>query len=369
MKLTKYSKYIAAVTILISLLGFEKNLFSWGLFNLFSDTSYSKKGLNRAISFDPDEDILYLPKLNDKELFESINDLSICRKKEVRKYIYIYLTSGRKYTKKSIEKSYIYKDIIEKVFKDNPDIPAEIAVLPLLESGFNPLAVSRSRAVGLWQFMKNTATPLGLQRNKWIDERRDIEKSTEAAIRHLRNLHKRFGSWELALAAYNGGGGHVKRSMNKTGAKDFWTLSTTGTLSRETAEYVPRFIALTLIYKNQRLFDIKDEIEIPETIKTENFAMNYSVNIHHISKLADIPVKTIKRFNPELKRNITPPYRKNYSLRIPVSAADKLKKREKELYKFRYRHVRRHRVKNGECISIIARNYKKKAVTSSDLTA
>ena len=158
----KYARS-AFVLFFIVILFFSHNqwVFSLGFFKLFSETEYSGNGLKKVQEFNPEKDTLYLPGLENKELFESIEDLSMCRNEDVRKYIYLYLTSGREYLIKSIERSYIYIDIINDIMKKNPDIPAEIALLPLLESGFDPNAVSRSNAVGLWQFLQSTSSHLG----------------------------------------------------------------------------------------------------------------------------------------------------------------------------------------------------------------
>jgi membrane-bound lytic murein transglycosylase D len=320
-------KYVsfAFVTILtiILLLGYNKRLFSRGFFNLFSENRFSETGMERVKQFNPDKHTLYLPGLENKELFASIEDLSICRNEEVRKYIYLYLTSGREYIVKSIERSYIYIDIINEVMKKNPDIPLEIALLPLLESGFDPHAVSRSNAVGLWQFIAGTAQHFDLKNNKWVEERRDIEKSTEAAIRHLRYLYELMGSWDLALAAYNGGQGQVSRAMDKSGSKDIWELIQSGTLTRETSEYVPRYAALVIIYNNQRLFRIEKEIKKPEAEKTENVKLNYQMNISRLSEKCGIDIAEIKRYNPELNSSLTPPSSENYTLRLTTDSAKK----------------------------------------------
>ncbi len=369
MHFSRFTKISILLLVVAAITGFNRNLFSWGLFNFFTDTTYSEKGMQEALTFNPDRDILYLPSLKDKKLFQAVKDLSITRRREVRKYIYLYLTSGRPYLISSIEKSYFYKDIIDEIIKEEKNVPEDLALLPLLESGFNPWAVSSSRATGLWQFMTNTSTPLGLKSNRWVEERRDIEKSTRAALRHLRNLYKTFGNWELTLAAYNGGGGHVRRAMISSGKKDFWSMAEAGVLRQETCEYVPRYLAMLLIYRNQGLFDIKDEIEIPETDKTTMIELKYPVNMHHVSRYSGIDMETLRRYNPELNRNITPPYERNYEIRIPHDGARKLKEMEKHLYRVKFRHVKRYRIRRGDCLTRIAARHKKKLVTSSALTA
>jgi len=334
--------------------GYNKWVFSWGLFDLFTDNKYSSEGLKKVQEFNPEKDILYLPDLSDKKLFYAVNDLSICRKQEVRKYIYLYLTVGREYVIRAIERSEIYLDIIYGIFEENRDIPKEIALLPLLESGFDPMAVSRSNAVGLWQFLKSTSQHFDLRGDKWVEERRDIEKSTTAAIRHLRHLHSMFNSWDLALAAYNGGGGQVRRAMQKTGAKNIWQLQEAGVLSQETSQYVPRYLALLIIYKNQKLFGIEDEIKNLNTEKTDTVTLKYSVNINDVSRVCNVDRETIKKYNPEIKMSITPPTVKDFRLRLPEEAKEKFEKNKNLLYKNGIRSVKRYRVKRGDSISKIA---------------
>ncbi|HMB21110.1 MAG TPA: lytic transglycosylase domain-containing protein, partial [Spirochaetota bacterium] len=216
--------YIALFVLLLSLtlVSMDTRSFCWNLLDLFNDTVYSEEGLQKAIEYEPNMDHFFLPSIEGKDLFASIDDLSICRREEVRRYLYMYLTVGREYVKNSIHRSYMYMEIIEDVMEEYPEITRDMALLPLLESGFNPRAVSKSRAVGLWQFMYPTSQMLGLKINNWVDERRHIEKSTRAALRHLKNLYSIYGSWELSLAAYNGGAGHVSRTMKRTGIRDYW---------------------------------------------------------------------------------------------------------------------------------------------------
>ncbi len=319
-----------------TLTSFNKKSFSWELLELYENTTYSMAGLKQVEEYNPDNDIISLPSLNDKDLFECINDLSICRREEVRKQLYIYLTRGRNYIKNSIRRSNLYMDIIKEEFKKHPDIPDDIMLLPLLESGFNPHAVSRSNAVGLWQFIRSTSRILGLKNNWWIDERRNIEKSTRAAICHLKNLYGIFNSWELALAAYNCGSVNVKKAMRRTRTENFWELRKTGTLTTETNEYVSRFAALLLIYKNQKLFGIYDEIGSVDEIETQNIILLYPMNIYRISKVTGVPLRTIRKLNPELKRNITPPYYRRYNFRIPEIAIKQIKLKRNKLYVKRF---------------------------------
>ena len=308
---------VSCVIFAALLLGYNSRVFSVELFGLFKMNGSTAEDLKRIRDFNPDSDMFYLPDLGDKEFFESVDDLSICRRSEVREHLYTYLTSGREYVKKSIERSYYYMPVITAILKEHPDIPEEIALLPLLESGFNPEAVSRSKAVGLWQFLSGTSSRLGLRNDQWTDERRDIEKSTTAAIRHLRYLYKRFGSWDLALAAYNGGCGQVGRAMDRTGAKDFWSLREHGALSNETSQYVPRFAALVIIYRNRRLSGLSGELNIPRPAATENVQVNTPVTTGELCRICNVNMEVIRRYNPELKTGVIPSYSGTYTLRLP----------------------------------------------------
>ncbi|MBN1533524.1 MAG: transglycosylase SLT domain-containing protein [Spirochaetes bacterium] len=363
MKLSRIFAITAICTVLVA--GFDENLLSWGLFNFFNGTDYSAEGLAKAEEFDPDRDILYLPQMGGRDIFETMRDLSVVRKKSVRKYLYIYLTSGREYVKRAISRSYIHKDTVDAIFRENPDIPEELALLPLLESGYDPCAVSRSRATGLWQFVGNTSTPLGLKVNRWVDERRSVEKSTAAAIRHLRNLYRYFGRWDLSLAAYNGGSGHVGRAMAKSGAKSIWELNRARVLRNETDEYVSRYVALALIYQNQRLFGIFDEIERPDVQELAVAKIPFSIHLKYISEMTGLDRSELRRLNPELQRDTVPYRAKGYPLTVPASALPSLQEGGiAKLESHRLPLLRAYRVKAGDTISSIARRFKKKRTRS-----
>ena len=351
------------------IVGTDTQLLSWGLFDLFSDTRFTEEGLERVMSFDPDRDILYLPAIEGKDIFEASRDMSVYRNRAVRKHVYLYLTSKREYMLKAIRRSYLYEDAIREALKKNSDLPEELGLLPLLESCFNPYAVSSSRAVGLWQFLENTSRPLGLKSDRWVDERRNVEKSTAAALRHLRTMRAIFPRWDLALAAYNGGAGYMKRTMKTTGVRDYWKLREKGLLRAETAEYVPKFIALMLIYRNQRLFGVADEIARPEKTVTALLTLERPVDLKDVERISGVPVRTIMELNPEFNSTLTPPTVKDYRLLLPGEALKKIEGKEKELYRSTITGVIEHRVKKGDTISRIARLYKKKLNSSSILTA
>jgi len=323
MKLSIIFKALLIISVLVFI---KSNLYAWTLVDVITGKEMADNG------FDPDKDILFLPELGQKGLFESIDDLSIMRKKDVRKFLNLYLSKGRKYTIMSIERCAIYKKEIDAVFAENSDIPADIAYLPLLESCYNPRAVSRSKAVGLWQFMANTAAPLGLKNTPWIDERRHIEKSTRAAIRHLRGLYRTFGSWDLALAAYNGGAGHVRRSLEEAGTRNFWELLASNVLKAETSEYVPRFAALLIIYKNQDFFGIFGEIKNVKPVESSIVAVKHNVPLDAVGRLSGVSAATIRSLNPELLTDTIPTG--GYSLILPAANAQRLEDNIESLSKY-----------------------------------
>ncbi len=333
-KLFLYILLLSVTTATLN--GFDRKTLYRNLFDLFKDTEFSAQGLARAELYDPDNDSVTLPTLDNKDFFKSINDLSICRRKSVRKFIYIYLTKGRKFVINSIKRSHNYMEIINTEHDEFPELPEEILLLPLLESGFNPFAVSRSRAVGLWQLMKPTSSILGLKYNKWVDERRNTKKSTIAALTHLKNIYPLFNSWELTLAAYNGGAGNVMKSIYKSEAKDFWKLKETGLLRKETNDFVPRFAALIIIYKNPHLFGLEKEFIDIKQNETRLVAINNSVDLGRLSRITGLKVKTIRKINPELKRNALPPYISQYNLRLPVEIIQKIDKNPENPFMIRY---------------------------------
>ena len=309
---------LTVAAAVLSLFLFGRSALCTGFFPLFTNTQYSAEGLAAVEAFNPDSDSFYLPPLEGKSFFESVNDLSIIRRADVRKYLYIYLTQDRSWVIESIERSQKYMPVIEAVYKRYPDLPRELLLLPLLESGFEPCAVSRSQATGLWQFVSNTSSPLGLKNNEYVDERRDIEKSTEAALRHLDSLYRSFGSWEKALAAYNGGAGYVRRTTSAYPGKSFWSIVDAGGFRPETNEYASRYAALMLIYKNQYLLGIHDEIHRETKHQIATVVFETPVKISVLSSVTGVSEQTLHEYNTELKGNSTPPYAQKYKLRVPT---------------------------------------------------
>src|SRR5438105_14545847 len=153
-------------------------------------------------------------------------------------------TKGRNTLINGWQRAGRYREMIERVLREE-GVPQDLIYLAQAESGFQPLAMSRASARGMWQFMSSRAAGYGLQRNWWLDERQDPEKATRAAARHLRDLYNQFGDWYLAMAAYNSGPGRVQAGVQRTGYADSWELYRRGVLPKETKKYVPTILATT----------------------------------------------------------------------------------------------------------------------------
>jgi membrane-bound lytic murein transglycosylase D len=196
------------------------------------------------------------------------------------------------------------------------NVPEDIVFLSLIESGFNPYAYSMARAAGPWQFIASTAKRYGLEINWWKDERRDPIKSTEAAADYLKDLYDMFGSWNLAMAAYNAGEGKILRALQKSKADTFWELLDTKHIKTETKEYVPKFIAASLIASNPGDFGFED-IEYNQPMSYDEVELDSPIDLSVAAECADTDIEVIRKLNPELRRWCTPPDAPLYILRIP----------------------------------------------------
>lgn len=240
-------------------------------------------------------------------------------------------------------------------------LPEELSWLPLIESGYKVNALSKARALGLWQFIPSTGYKFGLKRNTYVDNRMDPAKATQAAIAYLKELHQIFGDWATVLAAYNCGEGRVLReirSQNINYLDNFWDLYER--LPRETARYVPRFIATLHIMNNPVKYGL-DTVPVDAPLQYETTTISKRVHLKQIAQAIGIPKSTLTSLNPELRHQITPP--ESYDLRVPVgknsvllSALNRLPDYSPPQPKFVY-----HRVRRGETVSTIARKYRTSA--------
>lgn len=257
-----------------------------------------------------------------------------------------------------LDRFHHYKEVVEPIFREF-GLPTELMYLSLVESGFNPRAFSRARASGPWQFMKATGRMYKLNVNWYVDERRDPIKSTVAAAHHLRDLYDRFGSWPLALAAYNAGSGKVGRAIKKTGSRDFWKIRRTWHLRRETKDYVPRFIAATLIAKNPTAYGFLppdgDRHEFEEVLIAK------PVQLSAITDQTGISLEELKRLNPELRRNIVPQSNGlGYHLKVPVGMSSLIAAQHSTLPVWTQPPpppTQWYQVRRGDSLSVVARRF------------
>lgn len=214
-----------------------------------------------------------------------------------------------------------YRPLVENIFTEF-HLPSDLVFLSLVESGFNPYAYSRAKATGPWQFMKGTAKVYGLRVDSYVDERRDPIKSTVAAARYLRDLYDLFGAWPLAMAAYNAGEGKVMRALHKAQAESFSDISKTRLIRRETKEYVPRFMAATIIAKNPDRYGFPQEASAPH--RFEEVIVTRPLHFHAIANATGVPYEELRLLNPELRRDATPPGDDAYLLKVPVGTKGKV---------------------------------------------
>jgi len=239
----------------------------------------------------------------------------------VQNHIRYFNTSIRNRFEQWLVRLSRYRPLVENIFTEF-HLPSDLVYLSLVESGFNPYAYSRAKATGPWQFMKGTAKLYGLRVDAYVDERRDPIKSTVAAARYLRDLYDLFGAWPLAMAAYNAGEGKVMRALQKAQAESFTDISKTRLIRRETKEYVPRFMAATIIAKNPDRYGFPQEASAPHEF--EEVVVTRPLHFHAIANATGVPYAELRLLNPELRRDATPPGDDSYLLKVPVGTKAKV---------------------------------------------
>ncbi len=258
-----------------------------------------------------------------------------------------------------MSRSSTYFPMIEKVLREE-GVPSELKYLAMIESGLNPRAQSWASAVGMWQFMRGTARLYDLRINHWVDERRDPEASTRAAAQHLKHLYKMFDDWLIAIGAYNCGQGNMQKALRLArrykGVENpsFWDAWEY--LPRETRNYVPMYVAASLVVSNQEKFDLK-EVEPGPDYEYDRVPITGMIDLETIADLAETTEATIRALNPELRRWTTPPADGAYEIRIPLGNYSEFAEAYAELPDKVKRTVKRYRVKSGDTLGEIAGQY------------
>ncbi|SPE41209.1 Lytic transglycosylase, catalytic [Candidatus Sulfotelmatobacter sp. SbA7] len=253
------------------------------------------------------------------EVKETHSDLPLMMTDPVAGYINYFSTRGRGTLERALARSGRYEEMIRRILKEE-GVPQDLIYLAQAESGFHPLALSRAGARGMWQFMGSRAKGYGLERNWWVDDRQDPEKATRAAARHLKDLYNEFGDWYLAMAAYNSGPGTVQSAVKRTGYADFWQLYKRNVLPKETRNYVPIIIAVTIMAKNPQQYGLEDVVA-EKSESYDKVEIDYPVDLRLVAECVDASASTLQELNPSLLR-LTTPKNQEFELHLPAGRKD-----------------------------------------------
>jgi membrane-bound lytic murein transglycosylase D len=283
------------------------------------------------------------------------HDLPLTVNDEVLSFLNFFQTPrGRAIVETGLRRAGRYRGMIARVLSEE-GVPQDLIYLAQAESAFQPTALSRAGARGMWQFVAYRGQEYGLRHTWWLDERQDPEKATHAAAQHLRDLYKMFGDWYLAMAAYNCGPGNVQKAIERTGYADFWELYRRNVLPRETKNYVPIILALTLIAKDAPHYGIQAEPESP--VATDMVKPGRAIDLRLVAETIDVDVETLRTLNPSLLRLATPDD-PAFELRLPLGSAPRFSAEIADIPPDKWVSWRRHRVAAGETLTAIAKKYR-----------
>jgi membrane-bound lytic murein transglycosylase D len=283
------------------------------------------------------------------------HDLPLTVNDEVLSFLNFFQTPrGRAIVETGLRRAGRYREMISRVLREE-GVPQDLIYLAQAESAFQPLALSRAGARGIWQFVAWRGNEYGLRHTWWIDERQDPEKATRAAAQHLRDLYRMYGDWYLAMAAYNCGPGNVQKGIERTGYADFWELYKRNVLPRETKNYVPIIIALTLIAKDAPHYGIQADPEAP--VPTDAVKPGRAIDLRLVAETIDVDLETLRALNPSLLRLATPDD-PSFELHLPVGTAGKFSSEIADIPADKWVSWRRHRVEAGETLTSIAKKYR-----------
>ena len=306
------------------------------------------------------------PRLKDRaeEAAKNVShDLPLTVNDEVLSFLNFFQTPrGKAIVETGLSRSGKYREMIARILHEE-GVPQDLIYLAQAESAFQPLALSRAGARGIWQFVPWRGNEYGLKRSWWVDERQDPEKATRAAAQHLRDLYGLFGDWYLAMAAYNCGPGNVQKGIERTGYADFWELYRRNVLPRETKNYVPIIVALTLIAKDAAHYGVQSELEKP--VPSDVVKPGRAIDLRLVAETIDVDVETLRTLNPSLLRLATPDD-PAFELRLPVGAAEKFSAEIADIPPEKWVSWRRHRVEPGDTLTSLAKKYK---VTATAIAA
>jgi membrane-bound lytic murein transglycosylase D len=302
------------------------------------------------------------------QLIDYSNDTSA--KRAVKEQVTLFTERLRGKFSLWLTRSKDYFPSLKQIFIDK-GMPEDLVYLSLIESGFNFNALSRASAAGPWQFMEGTARKYGLKVNYWVDERRNPFKATHAASSYLKDLHERFGAWELALAAYNAGEGNVEKAIHGAKTNNFWEITKTRFLPRETKDFVPRFIAASQIGLEPLKYGFDEQ---PNGLSVGDLAASYDTvtvtppsSIAFIAEAASTTEQRIIELNPELKRWCLPPNVRQYTLNIPAGTKDDFQAAYNAAPAEKRTRLESYVVRKKDTLSTIAKRYRISPLVLVDL--
>ncbi len=328
---------------------------------------YDLAGLGSAVDQEvpgfektPLEDILEMtfpvdPKLKTKvkeEVSATVSQLPLSVNDSVLGFIHFFSGRGRKTMIAGMQRAGRYRPLISRIL-DEEGVPPELIYLAQAESGFFPRAVSNKQATGMWQFIQFRGREYGLMQTPYSDDRLDPEKATRSAARHLRDLYHKFGDWYLAIAAYNCGPGNVEKAVERTGYADFWELRSRRTLPLETTNYVPIILAMTIMAKNAKEYDLDGVIPDPP-LEYDVVKMTSATHLALVADLTETPVSEIQALNPSLLKNIAPA---DFSLNVPKGSSTTLLASLQSVPPEKRASWRMHKVESGETLATIGKRY------------
>ena len=289
------------------------------------------------------------------EIKTTKSDLPLVLNDEVAMFInYFSSPKGKGTLERALARSGRYRDMISSTLKQ-VGVPQDLIYLAQAESGFQPLALSRAGARGMWQFMASRASMYGLERNWWVDERQDPVKSTHAAAEHLKDLYNQFGDWYLAMAAYNSGPGTIQHAVERTGYADYWELYRRGVLPQETRNYVPIILAVTIMAKNPSQYGL-EHVTLDPAPQVDQVTIDYPVDLRLVAECVDASVNYLQELNPSLLR-MTTPKGEPFTLRVPAGTTQKYQTAIAAIPSDMRTLWRYYRVEPGDSLASISRKY------------
>jgi len=247
-----------------------------------------------------------------------IFDLPLSYNKRVAYWIAYYQSKGKTWFSQWLTKASRYLPYVQAELQRD-GLPQDLAFIVMIESGFEPNAKSSANAVGPWQFIESTGKRYGLKVTDWLDERRDLKKSTLAAIHYLRDLHNEFGSWYLVAASYNMGETGLRRQIKRYGTVDYWALTRLGALPTETTDYVPKVLAAMMIAKSPGLYGF-DNVTKLAPLEYEVVSVPGGTRLSDLADHMGVTHKCLNDLNAELVQGVVPHDIEHHAIRVPKGA-------------------------------------------------